>query len=400
MYKESGITPNFSEIARRYGKDRHTVASYWKADGCEPADGRRERPSAFDAHMDEIEEKAALPGVTKKGIHEFLLHRHPDEGLPGYNAFTQFTRTRGIAVGSGGGAPEAHPRFETPPGLQIQFDWKEDLRMADRDGEVFEFNVFSATLCWSRRHVFVYSRTRTADDLVRCMYLTIARLGGVPAQWVTDNMSALVVVRGGSRHRVERAWAFADDAGFEIRLCKKKSPETKGKVESSNRFLSRLAAYQGDFEGEEGLVEIIARIEERSNAEVNETTGMPPSALFMDEKEALRPAGNMRLLQEAMGDAVDVARVPSTMLVSAHGRKVSVPRRCIGRAVRLVCMPDGGVDCYMGGDLVASHPPGASGYDPAHYAEAMEGKRWFGDEDIAAAAAANLELLGSIGGSL
>lgn len=30
----------------------------------------------------------------------------------------------------------------------------------------------------------------------------------------------------------------------------------------------------------------------------------------------------------------------------------------------------------------------------------MEGKRWFGDEDIAAAAAANLELLGSIGGSL
>ena len=55
-----------------------------------------------------------------------------------------------------------------------------------------------------------------------------------------------------------------------------------------------------------------------------------------------------------MGDVVDVPAVPSTMLVSAHGRKVSVPRRCIGRPVRLVCMPEGGVDCYMSGRLVAS----------------------------------------------
>ena len=40
--------------------------------------------------------------------------------------------------------------------------------------------------------------------------------------------------------------------------------------------------------------------------------------------------------------------------------------------------------------------------DPAHYAEAMAGKRWFGDAagDIEAAAAANLGLLDSVGGSL
>ena len=171
-------------------------------------------------------------------------------------------------------------------------------------------------------------------------------------------------------------------------------------MESSNRFLSRLMAYQGDFEGEDELVEIIARIEGRCNAEANETTGMPPSVLFMDEKEALRPVGNMRLLEEAMGDVVDVPKVDSTMLVSAHGRKVSVPRRCMGHPVRLVCMPEGGIDCYMSGALVASHGPDRVGYDPGHYVEALEGKRWFGDGDIEAAAAANLELLAAIGGRL
>ena len=299
MYKEAGTKPNFSDIARRYGKDQHTVATYWSSDGCRPHGGRADRRSAFEAHRDEIEQKATLPGMTKRGVYEYLLHRHADEALPKYGAFTRFMRTQGIGLSIAGG-PEPHPRFETAPGPQPRFDWKGSVRVADRAGEVHEFNVFAATLSWSRRHVFIYSRTKGADDLVRCMCPTVARLGGVAAEWPADNMGALAGVRGGGRRRIRRVFDFARDAWFEIRLCKARSPETKGKVESSNRFLSRLMAYQGDFDGEDDLVEIIARIEERSNAEVNETTGMPPAVLFMDEKEALRPVGNMGALERAM----------------------------------------------------------------------------------------------------
>lgn len=219
MYREAGIKPNFSDIAKRYGKDRHTVASYWRAEGGRPHDGRGDRAGSFDAHIEEVAAKAQLPGVTKKGIHEWLLHRYPGEDLAGYNAFTQFMRKNGIAVGASGG-PEPHPRFETPPGLQLQFDWKESVKMANRDGELFEFNVFAATLGHSRRHIFIRSRTRTTDDLVRCMYATIARLGGVPREWVTDNMSALVTVKGGRRLKVQRAYEFAKAAGFELKLCR------------------------------------------------------------------------------------------------------------------------------------------------------------------------------------
>ena len=215
MYREAGIKPNFSDIAKRYGKDRHTVAAYWRAEGGRPRDGRADRAGSFDAHIEEVAAKAQLPGVTKKGIHEWLLHRYPGENLAGYNAFTQFMRKNGIAVGASGG-PEPHPRFETPPGLQLQFDWKESVRMANRDGELFEFNVFAATLGHSRRHIFIRSGTRTTDDLVRCMYATIARLGGVPREWVTDNMSALVTIKGGRRLKVQRAYEFAKAAGFEI----------------------------------------------------------------------------------------------------------------------------------------------------------------------------------------
>ena len=87
---------------------------------------------------------------------------------------------------------------------------------------------------------------------------------------------------------------------------------------------------------------------------------MPPSVLFMEEKDALRPAGNMALLQEeAMGDVARVAKVPSTMLVSAHGETMSVPRRCIGRPARIVALPGGSMDCYVDGELVAHHEHGA-----------------------------------------
>ena len=38
VYRGSGAKPNFSEIARRHGMDRHTVAKYWR-EGESAADG-------------------------------------------------------------------------------------------------------------------------------------------------------------------------------------------------------------------------------------------------------------------------------------------------------------------------------------------------------------------------
>lgn len=52
------------------------TSAVMSASGRTPEDGRHGRASGFDRYLDEIEEKAALPGVTAKGIHELLLERH------------------------------------------------------------------------------------------------------------------------------------------------------------------------------------------------------------------------------------------------------------------------------------------------------------------------------------
>lgn len=66
VYRGSGAKPNFSEIARRHGMDRHTVAKYWR-EGESAADGRSARGSAFDPLEEVIRAKAQLPGMTSVG---------------------------------------------------------------------------------------------------------------------------------------------------------------------------------------------------------------------------------------------------------------------------------------------------------------------------------------------
>ena len=216
MHRAAGTKPNFSDIARRHGLDRHTVAKYWKGGG-EVEDRRSDRESAFERVRAVVEAKAVLPGATKKGVHEMLLHKHNDPPLPGYGAFTAWCRRQGIAFGRAA-SPEPHPLYETPPGRQLQFDWKEDMRLADANGEVFEFNVWNGTLGYSRRHRFIPTLTRTADDLMACLLDAFVTFGGIPDQGLTDNMSALVAFSGGRRRKVGRVWRFAEEAGFEIVL--------------------------------------------------------------------------------------------------------------------------------------------------------------------------------------
>ena len=182
VYRGSGAKPNFSEIARRHGMDRHTVAKYWR-EGESAADGRSARGSAFDPLEEVIRAKAQLPGMTKMAVYAFLREGR-GEGLPGYGAFTAWCRARDVPFGGAGGR-EPHPRFETPPGRQLQFDWKEGMRLVDSEGEVFEFSVFTATLGYSRKHRFIPVRSRTLDDLLSCLLATFTRLGGVPEEcWI------------------------------------------------------------------------------------------------------------------------------------------------------------------------------------------------------------------------
>lgn len=263
MCRQTGVKPSLPDIGRRYGLDRHTVARHW-GEGPSPHDGRGGRVSALDEVRDVMLEKAALPGITKRAIHEYLPDRRADLGLPGHSAFTEYRRRTGIEAGAS--AREAHPRFETAPGASCSSTGG-GLSMHDRRGRRWGFDVFTATLSWSRPHVLAHSTSKAADALPGCLVEAPELIGGVPEECLTDNTSAPAAVSGGRRRKSERAWRSAREAGSGLALCRPRSPGAKGEDESANRLVGRPPAYEGDLEGEPELVSLIARPQARCDAE-------------------------------------------------------------------------------------------------------------------------------------
>lgn len=392
MIKQYGIKPNFSELAKKYGKDRHTVRKYWEAGG--KFDKKRSpKGSKYDAYKSLIEEKMAVPNMTIAAL--FFYLKGEAEGFDGtYEGLKSYIRANGIGTPAGAGA--AHPRFETGPGEQLQVDWKEGLRMSLKSGESVEFNVFSATLGYSRMHMFEFSYAKGEEDFLRCLIRVLGRIGGMPREVLTDNMSAVVSCDGKAKRKHARILQFERDFGLKIRLCRVRSPETKGKVESSNRFVNWLLPYDGSLENAAGIAGVLASIEAAANASSNPETGMPPIALFAGEKETLRPLPPRRLLDAYASESYR-EKVPPTMLVRVRGNLYSVPRSAVGRAVVSV-VADGYV--YIAdarsGEAIAQHrlSDRRVNYSEEHYKEALAGS--VPDDDIEEMAKANLRRMAAL----
>ena len=352
-FRENGMKPNYSELGRLNNCDPRTIKRYYlHPDTRRKALERHSELEPFDAL---IADRMAIPGVTMAGAYEFL---RKEKGMPGaYVTFTWYCRKKGYAPK---GDVTAHVRFETDPGHQVQVDWKEDLKLRSKDRKtVFVFNVYSATLGFSRKHFFYYSESKTEQDFMACTNRLLREMGGSVDEILTDNMSAIVSVSGdgkdGRRRKHPGILQWEKDSGIAIRLCKVRSPQTKGKVESSNRFVDRLLAYDGEVENVADIEKAILAVQNEANDKINPDTGMSPQSLFeMKEKQALGKLPNMSLL-DSFTDGGTNAKVPSTLLVTFLGRQYSVPLGYSGKSVRI--LRDGNsVRIYYNRQLIAEHP--------------------------------------------
>lgn len=201
MLKQQGIKPNMSELSRETGLDRHTLKKYFDEGGKFNRE-RSPKGSKYDALAEIISDRMSVEGVTIKALWELLLDEKPEQARAlTYRGLVSYVRKKGY----GSEAAErlvAHPRFETAPGAQLQVDWKESLSITTKTGEKIEFNVFSATLSWSRYHLFVYSTGKGTEDFIRCLIAVLKELGAMPREIVTDNMAAIVSCRGNTRKKL------------------------------------------------------------------------------------------------------------------------------------------------------------------------------------------------------
>lgn len=221
-----GIKPNYSALARKYGVDRRTVKKYHE--GYEGKPKTKLKKSKLNAYKEEIIQKINLTGATIKGTYMYFKKKYI--GIGTYSNFKAYVRKNNLIEPKD---KMAHPRYETEIGEQLQFDWKEDIQMISKYGEIFEFNIFSATLSWSRLHIFVYSKNKTREDVERCLIEVFKYIGGIPKELLTDNMKTvvdLIVKDGKTIKKINPEFKqFVKDMGTTIKTCKTRKPMTKRK---------------------------------------------------------------------------------------------------------------------------------------------------------------------------
>ena len=389
ILKQLNIKPNFSEIGRIYHLDRHTVAKYWHNGGIKTMK-RKPKKSILDPYYDEIVHLFEKPGVSKRAAFEFLIDKYGSDHIGTYNNFKYYTWKRELKPKK---TAKPHVRFETAPGKQLQVDWKENLKITTVHGEVIKFSLMTSTLGYSREHIFIYTKGKTTEDFLRCIIDTLYRLGGAPEHILTDNMTALVSITNGTKRKHQKIKAFEHDTGITIKLCKVRSPQTKGKDESANRFISWLNAYDGEIENEEELLRLIETINRKVNNTVNQTTKLPPHALFQKEKEYLKPLPN-KVLLDSYVDHVMTQIVPPTLLVTYKGSGYSVPTKFINKRVKMIPI-ENKLYVYCNTELITVHAINKTkfNYHPDHYQEALQMSIHNKEVDIDAVAKENLKLL-------
>lgn len=363
IMKTENIKPNYSELARLHKCDRRTVKKY--DNGYEGKSKNRIKESKLDKYREDIKIKLSLPGSTIKGTYEYFKEQDADIG--NYSNFYKYSKDFKKDKTNN----KFHPRYETEYGKQLQFDWKEDIKMISKHGEVFEFNVFSATLGYSRLHDFVYSRTKTREDVERCLMTTFKFFNGVPKQLLTDNMRAVVDINGNKRRINPEFNQFAKDMGTCVKLCKPRSPETKGKDETANKFMAWLIPYNHEFEDEEELIRIIKNIRDKVNSTVHQTTNVPPILLFQKEKEYLLPLPSNKIMLSYL-ENVEKTKVYPDSLIYYKGKKYSVSPKYINQYVQLK-QTDNILYIYHNKQIIATHEINFKliNYAKEHYVEGL-----------------------------
>lgn len=171
--KMSKIKPIYTILAKKYGISRDTVRKY--DNGYEGKPTCKPKRSKLDKYKEDIKSKLEIEGVFISSIYQYFYKKDNTIGTE-WN-FRAYIKKHKLMPQK---KKKTYSRFETLPGVQMQFDWKEDLEIVSKHGEIFRFNIFVSILSHSRNHMFVYSKSRTRQEVFNCIMETFKRLGGVP----------------------------------------------------------------------------------------------------------------------------------------------------------------------------------------------------------------------------
>ena len=365
--------------------DWRTVKKYHN--GYEGKPSTRNKGSKLDFYKAEIADKLTIKRITVRGVYEFMVKKYGISRIGSYSNFDRYVIENKLKPKSNN---IGHPRFEKGPGEQGQIDWKEDISIANKYGEIFVINVLNFTLKFSRYSYLELSIQKRYDDVARGLINGFLKFGGVPKELLFDNMPTVANVQSKPKRPTTAISKLAKEFGFKIRFCGTRRPETKGTVEAKNKVIDWIRAYEGEFETLEELMGIVETINQDMNITINQETEMSPTALFYKEKEYLQSLPDRNLIDQYLTPTK--YKVSEEALIRYGNSRYSVDPKFIGEEVTIDLL-DNKLYVYYNGKLVTVHSLNKNpiNYNKDHYTTLIEGK--VAKTDMASVVTDNLEMM-------
>ena len=292
--KEMGL--HKSQIARHLGISRPTVNKYFHM-SIETFESTKMKPQPrskkADSYKDEIIERLyQFPDSSSAQIYDRLVERY--KNLP----FSEVTLRRYIRILRQElnlpktTQPRQYEAFEDPPmGKQMQVDFGEKI-VFDPQGRKVKLFVMCFVLSHSRyKYCEWQDHPFTTQEIIQIHENAFDFYGGIPEEIVYDQ-DRLILVSENHRDLIytHDFAIYHKRRKFRIYMCRKKDPETKGRIENVVGYVKNNFAHNRVFHTVERWNEdCLSWLMRRGNGKEHQTTKKVPAEVFQQEKKYLRP---------------------------------------------------------------------------------------------------------------
>jgi len=314
-----------SEIARQLNMDRKTVSKYLKCKET-PKYQREKRVSILDEFKEYINRKLERYNISSQKLYEEIKKQGYKGGYSLVNKYVKIKKDE-LKI-------KAVLRFESLPGEQSQVDWGYCGKIYDREHrKEIRLYCFVMILGYSRMRYVEFFEDQKLEHFLEGHNNAFQYFGGYTREILYDNLKSVVIKRMFRMVDSQYNKKFLDYAGyygFKPILARPYKPQTKGKVESSVKYVKNNFLAGEEFES---LKEVNRRVKkwlEKINNSVHHTTHEKPQERL--PRENLIPVERKELYDLTQ---TYYRKVHIDCHFSYGGNYYSVPYQYAGREIAL-----------------------------------------------------------------
>lgn len=292
-FKQMGYS--IRRCAREIDIDRKTVRKYWHMQQDEYVRYMarcRERAKILDPYQQEIKELLQqYSRITSAIIYDRLRTNHVDFA-PSYRSVRAYVAAlrEELGIPTEVSIRQYAEVSELPAGFQAQVDMGQKS-MVDPFGKNIKVYIFAMIMSHSRKKfVFFQDHPFCTTEFLQAHEIAFKYYGGRTQEIVYDQDRVMAVSENAGDLILTEAFdSYRKYIGFSVRLCRGFDPESKGKIESTVKYVKgnflACRIYYGISElNSQGM----AWLDRTANAKIHETTKMIPNVVFAEESGSLK----------------------------------------------------------------------------------------------------------------